>query len=84
VKYALLILPRAQREIASIRSPDREKIIHAIRQLQNDPRPNHCRKLAGRQGWRIRVGNYRVLYEIDDSARSVTILHVGHRRDVYR
>ena len=42
------------------------------------------RKLAGREGWRIRVGNYRVIYEIDDSARQVTILHVGHRKDVYR
>ncbi len=38
----------------------------------------------GREGWRIRVGNYRVIYEIDDQAMTVTVLHVGHRRDIYR
>ena len=43
-----------------------------------------CRKLSGREGWRIRVGSYRVVYEIDDELQVVTVLHVGHRRDVYR
>jgi len=43
-----------------------------------------CRKLVGREGWRIRVGNYRVIYEIDEIRHILTILHVGHRRDIYR
>jgi mRNA interferase RelE/StbE len=49
-----------------------------------DPRPHGSRKLVGRDGWRIRVGRYRVIYEIDDAQRFVTILHVGHRKDIYR
>jgi mRNA interferase RelE/StbE len=43
-----------------------------------------CLKLTGREGWRIRVGKYRVIYEIDDKERAITVLHVGLRRDVYR
>jgi mRNA interferase RelE/StbE len=43
-----------------------------------------CLKLTGREGWRIRVGKYRVIYEIDDKERTITVLHVGLRRDVYR
>ena len=52
--------------------------------LAADTRPSGSRKLTGRPGIRVRVGAYRVIYEIDDAARTVTILHVGHRRDVYR
>jgi mRNA interferase RelE/StbE len=84
VTYFLFILPRAQREMASLSIPEREKIHKAIVGLRENPRPANCRKLSGREGWRIRIGDYRVIYEIDDSARSVTILHVGHRREVYR
>jgi len=43
-----------------------------------------CNRLTGRDGWRIRVGDYRVIYEIDDERQMITILHIGHRRDVYR
>jgi mRNA interferase RelE/StbE len=52
--------------------------------LRENPRPAKCLKLTGREGWRIRVRNYRVIYKIDDSEKLVTILHVGHRRDIYR
>lgn len=43
-----------------------------------------CKKLVGRQGWRIRVGDYRIVYEIDDEQRVVNVLHIGHRKDIYR
>ncbi|HTV60134.1 MAG TPA: type II toxin-antitoxin system RelE/ParE family toxin [Verrucomicrobiae bacterium] len=46
--------------------------------------PPNCKKLRGREGWRIRVGDFRVVYEINDERRVVTILHVGHRREIYR
>lgn len=82
--YQLLILPRAQRELASLPVEVFRRIRHAIRQLSSEPRPPGSRKLTGRSGWRIRVGAYRVVYEISDAAASVTVLHVGHRRDVYR
>lgn len=48
------------------------------------PRPVGCKRLIGREGWRIRVGSFRIIYEIDDTAKSVIILHIGHRKDVYR
>lgn len=51
--------------------------------LFQNPRPPSCLKLSGREGWRIRVGNYRVVYEIDDGQQAVTILNIGHRRDIY-
>lgn len=49
-----------------------------------NPRPSGCLKLTGRNGWRIRGGDYRIIYEIDDKQEMVTVLHIGHRRDVYR
>jgi mRNA interferase RelE/StbE len=84
VTYTVTILRRAQRELASISAAEIPHIRDAIRALNNDPRPSGCQKLSGREGWRIRVGDYRVIYEIDDSEHSVTVLHIGHRRDVYR
>jgi mRNA interferase RelE/StbE len=84
VSYSLSILRRAQKELAQIPHGDYERIVEAVRGLAENPRPAGCRKLAAREGWRIRVGDFRVIYEIDDGQRSVTILHVGNRRDVYR
>lgn len=82
--YRLSILPRAQRELGRLPSGIYERVRDAIRSLGEEPRPSGCRKLSGRAGWRIRVGDYRVIYEVEDSPPEVTILHVGHRRDVYR
>ena len=82
--YSLLILPRAKRELAALEAGVCESIKQKIEALAEDPRPPGCRKLAGREAWRIRAGDYRVIYEIDDVARTVLILHIGHRRDVYR
>ncbi|MFP5261568.1 MAG: type II toxin-antitoxin system RelE family toxin [Blastocatellia bacterium] len=56
----------------------------AIRDLSQVPRPQGCKKLTGREGWRIRVGGYRVIYEIDDARQTLTILPIGNRRDVYK
>ena len=55
--------------------------IHALAQ---NPRPPGCLKLSDRQGWRIRSGSHRIIYTIDDEKKVVTVLHIGHRRDVYR
>ncbi len=81
--YAVTILRRAQRELGRLPSPTFERVCDAMRALSTEPRPSGCRKLVGRDGWRIRVGDYRVIYEIDDAAHSILILHVGHRRDIY-
>lgn len=84
MSYRLSILRRAQKELAQLPEPAFDRVRDGIVSLGQEPRPLGCRKLTGRDGWRIRVGDYRIIYEVDDSQRVVTILHVGHRRDVYR
>ncbi|MGH6629512.1 MAG: type II toxin-antitoxin system RelE family toxin [Burkholderiales bacterium] len=84
MSYHISILPRAQKELAALPKETYERVRDSIRSLADDPRPPGCLKLTGREGWRMRVGNFRVLYEIDDQRKSATVLHVGHRRDVYR
>ncbi len=84
MSYSICILRRAQKELAILPSGHYERVRDAIRSLSDDPKPSGCLKLKGRDGWRIRVGSYRVIYEINEIQHSVTILHVGHRRNVYR
>jgi len=83
MSYSVSILPRAQKELGQVESPTFERVCDAIRALGSGPRPPGCRKLVNREGWRIRVGDYRVIYGIDDTAHAVLVLHVGHRRDIY-
>jgi mRNA interferase RelE/StbE len=83
VSYALYILRRAQKSLAKLPTEAYERIRDDIRALAQNPRPPGCLKLRGREGWRIRVGDYRVIYEIDDKQQVVTVLDIGHRRDVY-
>jgi len=82
--YAVTILRRAQKEISQLPTEVYERVRDAIRDLAQEPRPSGCRKLTARDGWRVSIGDYRVIYEIDDTQQLVTVLHVGHRRDVYR
>jgi mRNA interferase RelE/StbE len=84
VSYRVLGFSAIERELSRLRKKDYEKIEAGIFGPQEEPRPANCQKLKGRDAWRIRVGDYRVVYEIDDQARTVTILDVGHRREVYR
>lgn len=84
MSYTVAILRRAQKELAQLPAGAYEGVREAIRALANDPRPASCSKLVSREGWRIRVRDYRVIYEIDEEQQTVTVLHVGHRRDVYR
>ena len=82
--YRVTILRRAQKELGALAGEAYTRIRDAIGGLAEDPRPPGCLKLTGRDAWRIRIGDYRVVYEVDDRVRLVTVLHVGHRRDVYR
>ena len=81
--YALLVLRRAQKALERLPVEAYERVRDAIGSLAEDPRPPGCLKLTGREGWRIQIGDSRVVYEIDDTKQVVTVLHVGHRRDVY-
>jgi len=82
--YNLQISRQAQKELSELYGEIYERIRDAIRSLSKNPRPPGCLKLSGKEGWRIRVGRYRVVYEIDDDNKIVTILNIGHRKDVYR
>lgn len=82
--YRVGILRSAQKQLARIAHQDQPRIIQAIRELASDPRPASCKKLAGRPAWRLRIGPYRVLYEIHDDQLLILVVRIGHRREVYR
>ena len=73
----------AKKELRELQKSTRKRIIIAIRKLRNTPRPPGCKKLKGRDEYRIRVGDYRVLYEIHDDVLIVLVIRVAHRREVY-
>lgn len=82
--YRVEISRRAAKAVTSLDKPLRRKILAAIDALAGDPRPVGCRKLAGQQAWRIRVGDYRVIYEIHDQVLLVIVIDIGHRQEIYR
>jgi len=84
-RYEILIKPSARKELEAIGlKKDRQRIVEAILSLAESPCPMGCRKLSGKDKYRIRCGVYRVVYSIQDVVLVVTIMKVGHRRDVYR
>ena len=82
--YELLIKRSARKELEALPSKDRARIVTRIHTLAHNPRPSKCEKLSGQERYRIRQGDYRVLYEVDDGQLMVTIVKIGHRGDVYR
>jgi mRNA interferase RelE/StbE len=84
VTYRVEILRSAQKQLAKINPQDQARIIAAVRALADNPRPPGCKKLSGRPAWRIRSGQYRVIYEIHEGRLLVLVVAVGHRREVYR
>jgi mRNA interferase RelE/StbE len=83
--YRILLERAAERDLARLSSQVHDRVIVAIQALATNPRPPGCRKLVGsKHDWRIRVGDYRVVYEIADEIRVVRINRVRHRREVYR
>ena len=82
--YRLLIKPSAGKEIEALPKQDRRRIVAKITSLSRDPRPPGCETLSGHDQYRLRQGNYRILYEIQDLDLIVVVVKVGHRRDVYR
>jgi len=83
--YRLFIKRSAEQDLRRLPDSVFDRINARILALQQDPRPSGVLKLSGGlEGWRIRVGDYRILYQIDDGAQTVTIVRVKHRREVYR
>jgi mRNA interferase RelE/StbE len=81
--YQLTIKPRAIKALEKINDPAYSNIKDAILQLADNPRPHGYKKLKGRDGYRIRVGDYRVLYNIFDNILSVDVVNLGHRKEIY-
>jgi len=83
--YAIEIAPAAERAIKKLSADIQKRIIKAILSLEDEPRPSGIRKLSGEDNlYRIRVGDYRIVYQIRDDVLIVIIVRVGHRREVYR
>ena len=84
MSYQVLFTPRAEREFESLPEAARRRIAPRIDALAEEPRPRGIKKLQGREGtYRLRAGDYRVLYTIEDRVVTVVVVRVGHRRDIY-
>lgn len=83
VRYSLEIKHSAQKELDALDDALFARVDVKILTLANNPRPASCKKLRGlKDQWRIRIGDYRVVYTVDDAAKTVTVMHVAHRREV--
>jgi mRNA interferase RelE/StbE len=83
--YEVLIERTAERDLKSLPTTLFGRIVPRIKALAENPRPYGCHKLAGsKNDWRIRIGDYRVVYEIDNARKRVRIFRIKHRREVYR
>lgn len=82
--HRIEIAPRALRQLRKLDAPARRRIQAAIELLSVEPRPNAATKLVGGDGaWRVRTGDYRVVYEIHDEVLLVLVVAIGHRREIY-
>ena len=82
--YNIEIKKSATKELSKLPKNDLKRIIENIQELSINPRPDGCKKLSGDEKYRIRVGNYRILYSIEDDILIVYVVKVGHRKDVYK
>ena len=83
--YEVLLEGNAQRDLKKLPIEIFHRLTSEIGELANNPRPRGCRKIVGSQSdWRIRIGQYRIIYEIDDPARIIRVMRVRHRKEVYR
>ena len=83
-QYSIVIRKTVHKDMQSIPKKDAQRIIAAIESLAENPRPQGSKKLSAQERYRLRQGNYRILYEIEDMKLIVCVVTVGHRKDVYR
>ena len=82
--YSLFFRKSVERDVSGIPKADLRRIMDRIAALATDPRPPGCEKLSAQERYRVRQGNYRIIYSIQDQELTVWVVKVGHRRDVYR
>ena len=82
--YKILFNKTAEKELRKIQKPDLERIVHKVQHLSKNPRPEYAQMLKGEgRYYRIRQGDFRIVYEISDSEKRVAVIKIGHRREVY-
>ena len=84
MNYEIQIRRKAQKSLAKISEPFQSNIIESINSLAHNPHPTNSKKLIGRPAWRIRIGNYRVIYEIENKLLIILVLDIDHRKNIYR
>ncbi|MDO8684605.1 MAG: type II toxin-antitoxin system RelE/ParE family toxin [Armatimonadota bacterium] len=83
-EYRVQIMPSARRELESLHDPMLKRALSALTTLASDPRPRGSKKLVGRgSNYRLRVGDYRIVYDINDADKLVVVYRIRHRREVY-
>jgi mRNA interferase RelE/StbE len=82
--YKIELRRKAQRALDRLPKDDFNAVLGAVKDLANIPRPKGVEKIKSAGLWRIRQGDYRIVYSIDDGQKTVTILRIGHRREIYR
>ncbi|MCK6622356.1 MAG: type II toxin-antitoxin system RelE/ParE family toxin [Calditrichaceae bacterium] len=82
--YQIFLKKSAEKELAVLPDKIHDRIVAGIISLAGDPRPKKAKKLQGREGYRIRIGDYRILYMVYDKEQKVEVFSIAHRRDVYR
>ena len=84
-RYEVVLSPKAEKQLDELPTPLRRRITEAIEGLESKPRPHGVKKLTGAENlWRIRVGDYRIVYTIEDDRLIVLVVKIGHRRKIYR
>lgn len=83
-KYKVFLRKSAASELGALSGKILQRIIARIRELEKNPRPPGCRKLSAEEKYRLRQGDYRIVYSVEDKDRTVVIVNIGHRKDIYR
>ena len=84
VNYKIQIKSSAKKELAKLPKKDLQKVVNKILSLSSNPRPAGCEKLSTEEKYRLRQGNYRIIYSVEDKQVVVVVVKIGHRKDVYR
>ena len=84
MRYQIVLPKSVQKELDRLPDEIASRILTRLSGLETNPRPPDVKKLKGRDAWRIRAGDYRVIYEIHDRALKIIVVTVGHRREIYR
>ena len=84
MRYIVKIIPKAEKDLDAIKGSDFDNLRKKILALSANPRTFGCQKLTLEEGYRVRYGDFRILYRIDDDVKEVTIYRIKHRREAYR